>query len=195
MPCIAKKAFAQADVTGNALLVRVKGNQPSLQDTLADLCRSRTPIDVYETVDRHRHGRQEHRIVERFEVADHLDADWSSHIACVARVSRLTYMKDTRSGLWPTREQIGHYACQIRLDAQTAARAIRAHWGVENRDHYVRDVTMGEDNSRIRHQPGIMARIRSLALNILRANGIENVRQATYLNALSLERLLALGTS
>jgi predicted transposase YbfD/YdcC len=190
-----KNAVAQADVTGNAVLVRVKGNQPSLQDALADLCRSRNPIDVHETVDRHRHGRQEHRIVEMFEVADHLDADGSSHIACVARVSRLTYIKDTRTGLWPTREEIGHYACQIRRDATTAARAIRAHWGIENRDHYVRDVTMGEDNSRIRHRPGIMARIRSIALNILRANGIENVRQATYVNALSLDRLLALGTS
>jgi predicted transposase YbfD/YdcC len=133
--------------------------------------------------------------VEVFEVADHLDADWQPYIACVVRVSRLTYMKDTRSGLWPTREEIGHYAGQIHLDAQTAARAIRAHWGIENRDHYVRDVLMGEDNSRIRHRPSIMARIRSIALNILRAHGVENVRQALYVNALSLDRLLALGTS
>src|SRR5690348_1838409 len=38
-------------------------------------------------------------------------------------------------------------------------------WGIENRDHYVRDVTLGEDASRIRHKPGGMARIRSAALN------------------------------
>ena len=72
----------------------------------------------------------------------------------------------------PSREEIGCYACQIHLDAETLARAIRSHWGIENQDHYVRDVTLGEDGSRIRQKPGAMARIRSAALNILRANGI-----------------------
>jgi hypothetical protein len=105
------------------------------------------------------------------------------------RVSRLTFEKNTRSGLWPSREEIGCYACQIRLDA----RAVRSHWGIENRDHYVRDV--GEDDSRIRKRPGAMARIRSTALNILRTKGIQNVSQALYVNALNLDRLLALGSS
>ena len=190
-----KNAFAQAASTGNALLVRVKGNQPSLRDALSEVCRCQTPSDVHETIDRRRHGRQEHRRVEVFDAADHLDTDWATHVACVVRVSRLTYLKDTRSGLWATRQEIGLYACQIPLDAPTAARAIRGHWGIENRDHYVRDVVLGEDASRIRHRPGIMARIRSFALNILRANGVENVRQALYINTLSLDHLLALGTS
>ena len=114
-------------------------------------------------------------------------------IACVARVSRLTFEKDTRTGLWPSREEIGYYACQIHLDAD--ARAVRSHWGIENRDHYVRDVTLGEDDSRIRHRPGAMARIRSAALNILRAKGIQNVSQALYVNALNFDHLLALGSS
>jgi len=128
-----------------------------------------------------------------FDTAGQLDTEWQPLIACVARVSRLTYTKDTRSGLWPTREEIGYYACQIRRDAKSLAQAIRAHWGIENRDHYVRDVTLGEDGSRIRKRPGVMARIRSVALNILRANGVQNVSQALYINALSFDRLLALG--
>src|SRR3954463_13387565 len=120
-----------------------------------------------------------------------LNAEWQPLITCVARVSRLTFEKDTRSGLWPSREETGYYACQIRLDAD--ARAVRSHWGIENRDHYVRDV--GEDDSRIRHRPGAMARIRSAALNILRAKGIQNVSQAIYVNALNFDQLLALGSS
>jgi predicted amino acid-binding ACT domain protein len=56
-------------------------------------------------------------------------------------------------------------------------------------------VTLGEDASRIRTRPGVMARIRSVALNILRANGVQNISQALYNNALSLDMLLALGTS
>jgi predicted transposase YbfD/YdcC len=132
-------------------------------------------------------------LVEVFDTAGQLNAEWQPLIACVARVSRLTFRKDTRSGL--SREEIGYYACQIRLDAETLARAVRSHWGIENRDHYVRDVTLGEDDSRIRHQPGGMARIRSAALNILRANGVENVSQALYVNALNFDHLLALGSS
>ena len=88
--------------------------------------------------------------------------------------------------MWPSREEIGCYACQIHLDAETLARAVRSHWGIENRDHYVRDVTLGEDGSRIRQKPGAMARIRSAALNILRANGIQNVSQALYSAKLSI---------
>jgi predicted transposase YbfD/YdcC len=190
-----KDAFTQAAATGNALLVRVKDNQPTLHDRLTTLCASQQPFDSFETVDRRRHGRQEHRLVEIFDTAGHLDAEWQPLITCVARVSRLSFEKDTRSGLWPSREEIGCYACQIRLDATTLARAVRAHWGIENRDHYVRDVTLGEDASRIRQKPGAMARIRSAALNILRANGVQNVSQALYVNALNLDRLLALGSS
>ena len=198
-----KDAFTQAAATGNALLVRVKclpptrsgDNQPTLHDRLAGLCAGQRPFDSFETVDRRRHGRQEHRLVEVFDTPGHLDAAWQPLVACVARISRLTFEKDTRSGLWPSREEIGCYACQIRREAKTLARAVRSHWGIENRDHYVRDVALGEDDSRIRHKPGGMARIRSAALNILRANGVRNVSQALYVNALDLDRLLALGSS
>src|SRR3954469_223510 len=190
-----KDAFTRAAETGNALLVQVKQNQPTLHDRLAGLCARQQPLDSQETVDRRRHGRQEHRLVEVFDTAGQLDPEWQPLIACVVRVSRLTFEKDPRSGLWPSREEIGYYACQIRLDANTLARAVRSHWGIENRDHYVRDVTLGEDDSRIRQSPGAMARIRSAALNILRAKGIQNVSQALYVNALNFDQLLALGSS
>ncbi len=190
-----KDAFAQAATTGNALLVRVKDNQSTLHAVLAGLCAAGCPFDSYETVDRGRHGRQEHRHVEVFDTAGQLDAPWQTLVSCVARVSRLTYIKDTRSGLWPTREEVGYYPCQTRHGAKVLGCAIRAHWGIENRAHYVRDVTLGEDASRIRTRPGVMARIRSVALNILRAKGVQNISLALYANAVSFDQLLALGTA
>ena len=57
----------------------------------------------------------------------------------------------------------------------------------------MRDRVLGEDASRIRRQPGILARVRSFALNILRAGGVTNVSEAIYTNTLSLDRLLAYG--
>jgi predicted transposase YbfD/YdcC len=164
-----------------------------LHEAVARLCAEREPVDRHETADRGRHGRQEHRRVEVFEVDGRLGRDWRPWIACAARVTRLTWRKDTRTGLWARGEEVALYACQIRLDAATFGRAVRAHWGIENRDHHVRDRTLGEDASRIRRRPGIFAQLRSFALNVLRAGGVGNVSEAVYVNALSLDRLLAYG--
>ena len=41
--------------------------------------------------------------------------------------------------------------------------------------------------------PGVFARLRSFALNTLRAGGVGNVSEAVYVNALSLDQLLAYG--
>ena len=64
---------------------------------------------------------------------------------------------------------------------------------VEVRRPKLRDRIPGEDASRIRRRPGIFARVRSVALNILRAHGVANVSEAIYTNALSLDRLLVFG--
>ena len=145
------------------------------------------------TVDRHRHGREEHRRVELFAVAGRLPPAWQEEIACAARITRLSWCKDTRTGLWRARREVAYYISQIELDAESFGRAVRAHWGIENRAHHVRDRILGEDASRIRCHPGIFARIRSFALNILRAHGVTNVSEAVYVNALSLDQLLTCG--
>lgn len=54
---------------------------------------------------------------------------------------------------------------------------------------------MDKDASHIHQQPAIMTWQHSFALDILRTGGVKNVRQALYINALSLDRLLALGAS
>ena len=173
--------------------MRVKDNQPRLLESLAGLCAERDPVDRHETADRGRHGRQEHRRVEVFAVADRLPPEWRGTIACAARVSRLSWCKGTRAGLWHPRREVAYYVSQVRLDAASFGRAVRAHWGIENRDHHVRDRVPREDDSRIRRQPGVFARPRPFALNVPRANGVGNVGEAVCVDALSLDRLLAHG--
>ena len=56
-------------------------------------------------------------------------------------------------------------------------------------------MTLAEVASRIRTQPGVIARIRSGARNILGANGIQIISLALYVNAVSFDQLLALGTA
>ncbi|MGI4827666.1 MAG: ISAs1 family transposase, partial [Janthinobacterium lividum] len=110
-----KDGFAQAAATGNALLVRVKDNQPTLHAVLAGLCATGCPFDSHETVDRGRHGRQEHRRVEVFDTAGLLSAPWQTLI-CVARVSRRTYIKNTRSGLCAKREEVGYWTSPLGVE-------------------------------------------------------------------------------
>jgi len=61
----------------------------------------------------------------------------------------------------------------------------RGHWSVENRSHYVRDVTLGEDASRIRKGSGpeVMAALRNATIGFLRVTGATNIAEALRRNA------------
>lgn len=63
-----------------------------------------------------------------------------------------------------------YFLSSLSTDAQTFARYIRAHWGVENQLHWCLDVVFNEDACRIRkdHAPRNMSVLRRLALNLLR---------------------------
>jgi hypothetical protein len=60
----------------------------------------------------------------------------------------------------------------------------RGHWGIENRLHWVRDVTLGEDASRIRSgsAPQVMAALRNAAVSLLRLLGADNIAKALRAN-------------
>jgi hypothetical protein len=186
-----KKAFQAARETANVLIAQVKANQPTLYEALKTACANLSPLDQHSTVDRNRHGRQEHRLVETFDVTGKVGGEWDGLVAAVARVSRLTWHKDTKSGLWHETNEIALYASLAILPAAVLGSAIRLHWGIENRSNYVRDVSLNEDSSRIRNKPATFARFRSFPLNILRANAISNIRRELYINALNPEHAMA----
>lgn len=137
-------------------------------------------------------SRQEDRTVEVFPVGDALaGTEWQPFIKTIIRVTRRTLLHSATTGLWDQRGEVAFYVSSAAGFPATAwAGAIRGHWGIENRNYYVRDVSCDEDKSRIRDNPGIMARARSFALNIMRKNGIANVAQALWNGALSLDHIL-----
>jgi hypothetical protein len=53
----------------------------------------------------------------------------------------------------------------------------RGHWGIENKLHWVRDMSLGEDACRVRtgEAPEILAAIRNAALRLLRARGLTEI--------------------
>lgn len=118
--------------------------------------------------------------------------EWHPVVKTIVRVTRHTLLRSAATGMWHERGEVAYYVSSATgLPAVAWAATIRGHWGIENRNHYVRDVSCDEDRSRIRNNPGIMARARSFALNIMRKNAIANVAQALWNGALSLDHILA----
>jgi predicted transposase YbfD/YdcC len=187
-----KKTFQAARNVNSELLVQVKENQPGLLHKIEQVAETNTPLDRHETSDRNKRMRAESRIVEVFDAGPALEKTaWNGLIVRIIRVKRMTLIRRAKDGMWDKREETSFYVCSAAVSAQKASDAIRSHWRVENQNHYVRDVAMQEDASRIRRNPGIFARTRSFALNILRANGEDNIANALWCNALDFSRVLA----
>ena len=115
---------------------------------------------------------------------------------------------------WPGVAQVGQVASEVVKDGKTthenryfitsASRAVgdagrllkwaRGHWSIENRSHYVRDVTMSEDSSRIRKRSGpqVMAALRNATISFLRTTGATNIAEALRRNASQVGQLFAM---
>jgi predicted transposase YbfD/YdcC len=83
-----------------------------------------------------------------------------------------------------------YYVASFVESASAFGDRIRGYWGVENKVHYVRDVTQGEDASRIRTAP--LVQIFAIALNLYRDHGSQNMAQAQRNASFSLNTLKAL---
>ncbi len=115
---------------------------------------------------------------------------------------------------WPGVAQVGQVASEVVKDGKTThenryfitsvSRAVgdagrllkwvRGHWSIENRSHYVRDVTMSEDSSRIRKRSGpqVMAALRNATISFLRTTGATNIAEALRRNASQVGQLFAM---
>jgi predicted transposase YbfD/YdcC len=196
MRCTVKKTFAVAAEADIALIVQLKDNQPTLHRQSREISATTTPLGPAHSHDTGR-NRDERRTVAVFDPADTLaDADWHGHIAAVIRVEREVFTRSAATGLLHHCTETASYVANTPLPATRAADAIRAHWTIETTSHYSRDVTLGEDRSRIRTNPGVVARLRSFAFNTRKANHTNTLSQDRYRAALAgIDNLLTLITS
>ena len=144
------------------------------------------------TVDRNRRNRHETRTITVFD-ATAAETEWEPHVAAIIQVERDVIVRQADTGFWKRSLETSIYLSNQPVAAEIAADAIRKHWGIENKSHYTRDVTFREDASRIRTNPGIFARLRSIAYNVLRCNQSQTMPQDRFAAALGgLESVLAM---
>ena len=103
-------------------------------------------------------------------------------------------VKSDRQLKYPTQFSTRYYISDLTESAFEFYHRIRGYWGVENKVHYVRDVTQEEDRSRIRTTPlpQFLAIAKNLALNLYRDSGFSNMAQAKRLCQFNLDLLLEL---
>ena len=82
-----------------------------------------------------------------------------------------------------------------RADAARLLGLVREHWGIENGSHYRRDVTLGEDASRVRKgdAPQVMAALRNTVIHLAREVGSGLAEAVRTLNNCFSQALSILG--
>jgi len=165
---------------GGDYLLPVKDNQPLLRQDIALVFahadRLSDTITEARTTDQHG-GRIETRWL-RASTALEGYLDWPGH-AQVLELHRTVTEKRTGR----TRREVVHAITSLGRERATARQLLevwRAHWHIENRLHWVRDVSFDEDRSQVRagHAPQVMATLRNIAISLLRVCGAENIAAA-----------------
>lgn len=163
----------------------MKDNQLTLCRKAEAVCNDARPLSGDQTVDRKTRNRHETRTVAVFDASPAVaGTQWQPYVAAIVQIERRVLTFQPATGLWKTSFECAFYLSNRPVLAAQAAAAIRKHWGIENKLHYTRDVTLCEDASRIRRNPGIFARLRSFAYNILRFNQSDTIAQDRYAAAL-----------
>jgi hypothetical protein len=106
----------------------------------------------------------------------------------VARVERRRTPVRRGQAVGPTEVEVSYLITSCPAARATAAQVLQAsrdHWGIENRLHWVRDVTWDEDHSQVRSgaAPEVLAACRNLAISLLRRQGCPNLAAALRTNA------------
>ena len=158
---------------GGDYLLALKGNRPATHADVAAFFADPPPeiaLDSHVTVDGD-HGRIEerrhsvcHEVAWLLSDRRYPDEPGFPHLAAIAMVES----RVEQAG--KTRVERRYYLSSALLDAKTFAAAVRAHWGIENRLHWVLDVVFHDDLARLRtgHGPQNMAIVKHMAMNMIR---------------------------
>ncbi|HET9656032.1 MAG TPA: ISAs1 family transposase [Kineosporiaceae bacterium] len=167
---------------GAHLLVCAKGNQPGLLTRLKALPWKQIPLG-HTSTDR-AHGRIEERTAKVVTVTESAGGLGFPGAAQAIQITRRTKRINPKPGKKnPWRTETVYAIVTLPAEQATAAELagwIRSHWHIENRLHWVRDVTLGEDlhQARTGNGPHVLAILRNFAISVLRLADHDNIARA-----------------
>lgn len=184
---------------GGDYLLALKANRPLVHAEVERFF-AEPPTEMleplYETADAD-HGRIElrrhsvcHQVDWLFSDRRYTDEPRFPHLAMIGMVETQVERRGK------TEHERRYYLSSVRLDAKSFAQAVRAHWGIENRLHWVLDVVFHDDLARLRtgNGPHNMALVRHIAMNLVRnpkdKHSLKARRKLANLNPDYLETLI-----
>ena len=177
---LTQRQVAQTIVdNGGDYVMIVKNNQPQLRADI-ELVFALAPWGDHQPSTRTvevGHGRIESRNLTTSEALVGY-SDWPG-LAQVFEVGRQVIEKKTGE----ERVELVYGVTSLSAERATPERLlelVRGHWAIENRSHWVRDVTYDEDRSQVRsgNIPQVMAALRNTAIGLLRSAGYSNIAKA-----------------
>jgi predicted transposase YbfD/YdcC len=149
---------------GGNYILAVKANQPSLQQKVHTICEKETS-DFDSTIVEKNRGRIETRQVEVFKYDK--DVYGSSHWKQLESVIKVTSTREFPDG--KSTKQDRYFISNMSTNSDFG-KYIRSHWEIENKLHWVLDMTFNEDASRKRakYAAANFAIVKKMALNILK---------------------------
>ena len=162
-----QRAIAEKIVSKQAdYILAVKENQGHLLEEIKDSFQMLTADAVVEEID-FGHGRIEQRrcsVIADLSLIEKA-SEWAS-LQGIVRIQSERFHKATGK----TEREIRYYITSLEADAERLNRAIRQHWGIENKLHWILDVGFGEDLDRKRagHAAQNFSVLNRIALNLLK---------------------------
>ena len=157
----------------------VKQNQKGLFDRLDSLDWASVPI-THQTTDKG-HGRRERRTIQVMDAPADLGFPQAMQVFLIERYTTRTVRRRTKGSRKYKKTEIHTAVAVLGITSLSAREAapehlatyVRGHWSIENKIHWVRDVTFREDASQIKtgSRPRVMATLRNLVIGLIRQAG------------------------
>ena len=164
-------------------VMTVKGNTPKLFDALNAIDWGQVAITHTSTDNRRK--RQEKRTIQVTDVPEGIDFPHAAQVFLIERVAVRTVYRKVKGSRGRKKTLVRHVVAVLGITSLSAREAtgehlatyVRSHWAIENKIHWVRDVTFGEDASKVRtdSRPRIMATLRNLVIGLIRQAGYTKI--------------------
>jgi predicted transposase YbfD/YdcC len=179
-----QRAIAHQIISKDAdYVLALKGNQSSLE---ADICAlferyeqehwrdaqdQPVPYTHFQSIEKD-HGRIETRTCWATQCPQYITTEhnWSG-------LRSMAVVQSRRQIGTKTTTERRYFISSLSPEASKIAKAVRAHWGIENSLHWVLDMAFNEDRARARkdHSPNNLATLRHIALNLIKTETTQKI--------------------